>query len=99
MGNSAKAIIIEIRAGVGGDEAALFAGDLFRMYSRYAQNKNWEVLLLSEHRSEAGGYKEIIFEIKGKMLLKILNMKQVCIECKECLKLKKQVEFILLLQL
>ncbi|MDD4664582.1 MAG: PCRF domain-containing protein [Candidatus Pacebacteria bacterium] len=65
MESNPKAIIIEIRAGVGGDEAALFAGDLFRMYSRYAQNKNWDVLLLSEHRSEAGGYKEIIFEIKG----------------------------------
>ena len=65
MENNPKAIIFEIRAGVGGDEAALFAGDLFRMYSRYAQNKNWSVFLLSENKSDAGGLKEVIFEIKG----------------------------------
>jgi len=65
MENNPKAIIFEIRAGVGGDEAALFASDLFRMYSRYAQNKNWDIIVLSENKSEAGGLKEIIFEVKG----------------------------------
>ncbi|HOI60281.1 MAG TPA: PCRF domain-containing protein [Candidatus Pacearchaeota archaeon] len=65
MENNPKAIIFEIRAGVGGDEAALFAADLFRMYSRYAQSKNWDVVMLSENKSDAGGIKEIIFEIKG----------------------------------
>ena len=65
MESNPKAIIFEIRAGVGGDEAALFASDLFRMYTRYAQNKNWDVVVLSENKSEAGGLKEVIFEIKG----------------------------------
>lgn len=60
-----KAIITEIRAGVGGDEAALFASDLFRMYSRYAQNNNWSVSILSENKNDIDGLKEIIFEIKG----------------------------------
>ncbi|MDD4358264.1 MAG: PCRF domain-containing protein [Candidatus Pacebacteria bacterium] len=63
--NNPKAIIIEIRAGVGGDEAALFASDLFRMYTRYAQDRNWEVFVLSENKSEVGGVKEVVFEIKG----------------------------------
>ncbi len=65
MENNAKAIIVEIRAGVGGDEAALFAGDLFKMYSRYAQDKGWSVFLLSENKSEGGGIKEVVFEVKG----------------------------------
>jgi len=65
MENSAKAIIFEIRAGVGGDEAALFAGDLFRMYSRYAQSKNWAISIISQNKTEGGGLKEIVFEVKG----------------------------------
>jgi len=56
-------VILEIRAGAGGEEAALFAADLFRMYSKYAQNKNWEIKVLDSHPTELGGYKEIIFEI------------------------------------
>ena len=58
-GNSA---IIEIRAGTGGKEAALFAGDLFRMYSKYATLQGWQKKLLNSHPSELGGFKEIIFE-------------------------------------
>jgi peptide chain release factor 1 len=61
-----KDIIMEIRAGAGGDEAALFAADLFRMYSRYAQSKGWETEILSMNESGIGGFKEIIFEIRGK---------------------------------
>ncbi len=61
-----KNIIIEIRAGTGGDEAALFAADLFRMYSRYAERQGWHVNILSANRSDIGGYKEIIFEIIGR---------------------------------
>ena len=56
---------LEIRAGTGGDEAALFAGDLFRMYSRYAENRRWQIEIISEHRGEHGGYKEIILRIIG----------------------------------
>jgi peptide chain release factor 1 len=59
-------IIMEIRAGTGGDEAGLFAADLFRMYSRYAQDKGWEVDIIDSNESGIGGFKEIVFEIKGK---------------------------------
>ncbi len=58
-------VIIEIRAGTGGDEAALFAGDLMRMYSRYAERKNWKTNLVSSSSGELGGYKEVIFGISG----------------------------------
>jgi len=59
-------IFLEVRAGTGGDEAALFAGDLFRMYARFAESKRWEVEILSESSGEHGGYKEIISRIIGK---------------------------------
>jgi peptide chain release factor 1 len=61
-----RSAIVEIRAGTGGNEAALFAGDLFRMYERYASTKGWKVEVLSESEGEAGGYKEIIAEISGR---------------------------------
>jgi len=64
--NDEKNIIMEIRAGTGGDEAALFAADLFRMYSRYAQSKGWTVDIISTSESGIGGFKEIIYEVKGK---------------------------------
>ena len=59
-------VFLEIRAGTGGDEAAIFSGDLFRMYSRFAENKNWKVEVLSERNGEHGGYKEIITRVEGK---------------------------------
>ena len=62
--------IIEIRAGVGGDEATLFAQELFRMYTRYAELNGWKITILEESRSELKGTKEIIFEIKGKRVYK-----------------------------
>jgi peptide chain release factor 1 len=58
-------IYLEIRAGAGGDEAAIFAGDLFRMYSRYADNQGWRVEILSDSRGEHGGYREVISRIVG----------------------------------
>jgi len=58
--------ILEIRAGTGGEEAALFAADLFRMYSRFVQSKGWQTGLLSSHKTDQGGFKEVIMEIKGK---------------------------------
>jgi peptide chain release factor 1 len=61
-----KDAIVEIRAGTGGDEAALFAGDLYRMYSRYAQAKGWQIEIIDSNQNEMGGFKEIIFEVKGK---------------------------------
>lgn len=63
--NDEKDIIIEIRAGAGGDESGLFAGDLFRMYSRYAEKEGWTIKILDSHPNALNGYKEIIFEILG----------------------------------
>jgi peptide chain release factor 1 len=61
-----KDIIMEIRAGTGGEEAALFAADLFRMYSHYADQKGWRIEILSSHETGIGGYKELVFSISGK---------------------------------
>ncbi len=63
--NDDKNIILEIRAGTGGEEAALFAGDLFRMYSRYAEKRNWKVEVMSHHTTGTGGMKEIVAMIHG----------------------------------
>jgi peptide chain release factor 1 len=63
--NDGKNVFLEIRAGTGGDESALFAGDLFRMYSRFAERNRWNVELVSESHSELGGYKEVIARIVG----------------------------------
>jgi peptide chain release factor 1 len=64
--NDERNIIVEIRAGTGGDEAGLFAADLFRMYSRYAQAKRWAVDIINASESAIGGFKEMIFGVKGK---------------------------------
>jgi peptide chain release factor 1 len=61
-----KSVIVEVRAGAGGDEAAIFAADLFRMYTRYAEDKRWKTEIMSENAIGVGGYKEVIFEVKGK---------------------------------
>jgi peptide chain release factor 1 len=61
-----KNVFVEIRAGAGGDEAAIFAADLFRMYTRYAEEKRWKIELMSENAIGVGGYKEVIFGVKGK---------------------------------
>ncbi len=63
--NDSKNIIMEIRAGAGGDESALFAADLFRMYSRFSEKNGWRVIVLNSNRIGIGGFKEIIFEING----------------------------------
>jgi peptide chain release factor 1 len=60
-----KNVIMEIRAGAGGDEAGLFAADLFRMYTRYAENNRWKVEVLSSNETGVGGFKEVVFQIKG----------------------------------
>src|SRR5712691_6190885 len=61
-----KNTIVEIRAGEGGEEAALFAADLYRMYTRYAERKRWKTEILSQSQSEKGGFKEVIFKVSGK---------------------------------
>ena len=64
--NESKNVIMEIRAGTGGEESALFAADLFRMYAHYAQVKGWEIEVIDSSQSSKGGFKEITFEVKGK---------------------------------
>ncbi|MDO8499236.1 MAG: peptide chain release factor 1 [bacterium] len=68
-----KNVIVEIRAGVGGDESALFSAELFRMYSRYADSQGWKTNLLDSNRIGIGGFKEVIFAIKGKNVYKDLK--------------------------
>lgn len=63
--NDSKNIIVEIRAGAGGDESSLFAASLFRMYSKYAEKKGWNVSLVNSNQTELGGFKEVVFEING----------------------------------
>ncbi len=63
--NDSRNVFLEIRAGTGGDEAAIFSGDLFRMYSRYAERRGWRVEILSENEGEHGGYKEVIARVEG----------------------------------
>src|SRR5690606_24777728 len=63
--NDDKNVVLEIRAGTGGEEAALFAADLFRMYSRYAETRRWRVEVLSASEAQAGGFKEIIALVSG----------------------------------
>ncbi|MEH6388708.1 MULTISPECIES: peptide chain release factor 1 [Pseudomonas] len=64
--NDERNVFLEVRAGTGGDEAAIFAGDLFRMYSRYAERQGWQVEILSENIGEHGGYKEVIARVEGR---------------------------------
>jgi peptide chain release factor 1 len=64
--NDQKNIIVEVRAGTGGDEAALFAADLYRMYARYIEDRGWKLEVLDTQESSAGGLKEIVFQVKGK---------------------------------
>ncbi|WP_426205734.1 peptide chain release factor 1 [Pseudomonas sp. TWP3-1] len=63
--NDGRNVFLEIRAGTGGDEAAIFSGDLFRMYSRYAERRGWRVEILSANEGEHGGYKEVIARVEG----------------------------------
>lgn len=68
-----KSAVLEIRAGAGGDEAALFAADLFRMYKNYSLNQNWSVSIIDDNVTEGGGYKEVIAQINGKGAYKALK--------------------------
>ncbi len=63
--NDEKNVFVEIRAGTGGDEAALFAANLFRMYSKYVENKRWKIEMISVNDTDIGGFKEVVFMIKG----------------------------------
>jgi peptide chain release factor 1 len=71
--NDDRNVILEVRAGTGGDEAAIFAGDIFRMYARFAERKRWQVEIISESLGEKGGYKEIIARIVGQGAYSVLK--------------------------
>jgi len=71
--NDERNVILEVRAGTGGDEAALFAGDLFRMYTRFAERRRWQVEIISESLGEVGGYKEVIARIVGQGTYSVLK--------------------------
>jgi peptide chain release factor 1 len=68
-----RSVFVEIRAGAGGQEASLFAADLFRMYSNYAIRKNWEVSVVEESQTDLGGFKELVMHIKGKNVYRFLK--------------------------
>jgi len=70
---ASRNVIIEIRAGTGGQEAALFAGDLYRMYTKYAAAKNWKIELMSSNPTELHGFKEVVFSVRGKNVYKRLQ--------------------------
>ena len=61
-----KNVFVEIRAGTGGEEAAIFAADLYRMYTRYAERQNWKVEMMDSNAIGVGGFKEVVFQVKGK---------------------------------
>ena len=80
-----KSAILEIRAGTGGDEAALFAGDLLRMYQRYADLKGWRFELISLSESDLGGIKEVVAEIAGRRRVRAAEVRgRACIACSAC---------------
>ena len=71
-------VIIEIRAGTGGDEAGLFAGDLFRMYSRYCEGRSWKISIIDASPSSVGGFKEVVFSVTGAQAYKFLKYESGC---------------------
>ena len=71
--NDERSVFLEVRAGTGGDEAALFAGDLFRMYTRFAERRRWQVEIVSESQGEMGGYKEVIARVIGQGAYSVLK--------------------------
>ena len=71
--DDSKNTIVEIRAGTGGDEAGLFAGDLFRMYTRYAERRGWKIGVMDASPAEKGGYKEVVFEVEGENVFRTLR--------------------------
>jgi len=71
--DASRNVIVEIRAGTGGDEAALFAGNLFRMYSKFAEHRGWKIELIDGHATDLGGFKEVIFSVAGEDVLRDLR--------------------------
>ena len=97
--NDDRCAFVEIRAGAGGDEAAIFAVDLFRMFSRYAEANRWQVEILNAHEGEHGGFKEIIAKFSGDEVYGKLNLNPAVTGYKGCQKPNPQGEYTLLLVL
>ena len=76
--NDERNVIMEVRAGTGGDEAALFAGDLFRMYTRYCDGRRWKISIIDASPSNVGGFKEIVFSVTGDHVYQILKYESGC---------------------
>ncbi len=93
--NDEKDVIMEIRGGAGGDEAALFAGDLFRMYTRYAEERGWRTEMLDANATGLGGFKEIVFQISGSGVFSRLKFESECTACSVCRKQSRRGAFIL----
>jgi len=87
-------VILEIRAGTGGDEAALFAGDLYRMYERYAAKQGWKVEIATASEGAMGGYKEVIAEIRGRGHSPSSNTSPACIAFNASPTPRRQAAFI-----
>ncbi len=79
-----RSVMLEIRAGAGGDEAAIWAGDLARMYERYAQSQGWQVQPVSASEAELGGYKELILAIRAKACTAGSSSRRACTGCSGC---------------
>jgi len=79
--NDEKNVILEIRAGTGGDEASLFAAEIFRMYQRFAEQHKWKIELMSMSESGVGGYKEVIAIIEGERVYSQMKWRAACIAC------------------
>jgi peptide chain release factor 1 len=88
--NDERNLFLEIRAGTGGDESAIFAGDLFRMYARFAERNRWQVEIISESLGEAGGYKEIIARIVGQGAYSKLKFESGGHRCSACRRPKRR---------
>lgn len=91
--NDYKNVIVEIRGGAGGEEAALFAGSLFRMYSMYAERKGWKTEIMNENPTELGGYKEISFMIEARALIRGSNLRAAFTAFSACQKPRARAEF------
>ena len=82
--NDDKNIILEIRAGAGGDEAALFAAELYRMYSNYADSQHWKVEIISINENGIGGFKEVVAMVTGKGAYSKIKIREWCTSCTAC---------------
>lgn len=91
--NDGKNVFLEVRAGTGGDEAAIFAGDLFKMYMRYAERQRWQVEVISANDGEHGGYKEIIARIAGSAVYGALKFESGAHRCSGCRRPNPRAEF------